>query len=46
MATEAHDYTKFDKKLLAYIEAGRNTAEALSITLDAERLEQQKLATK
>lgn len=36
MATEARDYTEFDKRLLASIEAGPNTAAALSTALDAD----------
>lgn len=36
MATEAHDYTEFDKKMLACIVAGPATAAALSTAMDAE----------
>lgn len=36
MATEVHDYAEFDKKLLASIEAGRNTAAALTTALAAD----------
>lgn len=36
MPTEAHDYTEFDQKMLARIEASPTTAAALSTALDAE----------
>jgi len=36
MATQARDYTDFDKKLLALIDAGTKTAAALTTALDAE----------
>ena len=36
MATEAHDYTDFDQKMLARIKSFPATAAALSIALDAE----------
>lgn len=36
MATQARDYTDFDKKMLALIEAGTKTAAALTTALDAE----------
>ena len=36
MATQARDYTDFDKKMLALIDAGTKTAAALTTALDAE----------
>ena len=36
MPTPVRDYTEFDKKMLALIEAGTNTAAALTTALDAE----------
>ncbi|POR07974.1 hypothetical protein [Diaphorobacter sp. LR2014-1] len=36
MATQARDYTEFDKKMLDLIAAGKNTAAALTTALDAE----------
>jgi hypothetical protein len=36
MATQTHDYTDFDKKMLALIDAGKNTAAALTTALDAD----------
>ena len=36
MAKQAHDYTEFDKKMLALIDAGTNTAAALTTALDAD----------
>lgn len=36
MATQARDYTEFDKKMLVLIDAGTNTAAALTTALDAE----------
>ena len=36
MATQARDYTEFDKKMLALIDAGTKTAAALTTALDAE----------
>ena len=36
MATQARDYTDFDKKLLALLDAGTKTAAALTTALDAE----------
>lgn len=36
MATQSRDYAEFDKKMLALIDEGRNTAAALTSALDAE----------
>ena len=36
MATQARDYTEFDKKMLALIAAGTKTAAALTTALDAD----------
>ena len=36
MAKQAHDYTEFDKKMLALIGAGTNTAAALTAALEAD----------
>lgn len=36
MATQARDYTDFDKKMLALIDAGTKTAASLTTALDAE----------
>ena len=36
MATQARDYTDFDKKMLALIDAGTKTAAALTTALDAD----------
>ncbi len=36
MATQVRDYTDFDKKMLALIDAGTKTAAALTTALDAE----------
>lgn len=36
MATQARDYTEFDKKMLALISAGTNSAAALTTALDAD----------
>ena len=36
MATQVRDYTDFDKKMLALIDAGAKTAAALTTALDAE----------
>ena len=36
MATQARDYTDFDKKMLALIDAGTRTAAALTPALDAD----------
>ena len=36
MAKQAHDYTDFDKKMLALIGAGTNTAAALTAALEAD----------
>ena len=36
MATQARDYTEFDKKMLALISAGTKTAAALTTALDAD----------
>ena len=36
MATQARDYTEFDKKMLALIDAGTKTAAALTTALDAD----------
>lgn len=36
MTTQARDYTGFDKKMLALIESGTNTATALTTALDAD----------
>ena len=36
MATQARDYTDFDKKMLALIDAGTRTAAALTTALDEE----------
>lgn len=36
MATQARDYTDFDKRMLALIDAGTRTAAALTTALDAE----------
>ena len=36
MATQARDYADFDKKMLALIDAGTNTAAALTTALDAD----------
>lgn len=36
MATQARDYTAFDKKMLALIADGTNTAAALTTALDAD----------
>ncbi len=36
MATQAHEYTEFDKKMLALIDAGTSTAGALTTALDAD----------
>ena len=36
MATQARDYTEFDKKMLALIDAGAKTAAALTAALNAE----------
>jgi hypothetical protein len=36
MTTQARDYTEFDRKMLALIATGKNTAAALTIALDAE----------
>ncbi|CAN7649524.1 hypothetical protein LJR129_005066 [Acidovorax sp. LjRoot129] len=36
MATQARDYTEFDKKMLALISAGSKTAAALTTALDAD----------
>ena len=36
MATQARDYTEFDKKMLALIDSGTNTAAALTTALDAD----------
>lgn len=36
MAKQARDYTEFDKKMLALIDAGTNTAAALTTALDAD----------
>jgi hypothetical protein len=36
MATQARDYTDFDKKMLALIDAGTRTAAALTTALDAD----------
>ena len=36
MATQARDYTDFDKKMLALIDAGAKTAAALTAALNAE----------
>ena len=36
MATQERDYTEFDKKMLALIDAGTNTAAALTTALDAD----------
>ena len=36
MPTPVRDYTEFDKKLLALIDAGTNTAAALTTALDAD----------
>lgn len=36
MTTQARDYTEFDKKMLALIDSGTNTAAALTTALDAD----------
>ncbi|SFF33500.1 hypothetical protein [Paracidovorax wautersii] len=36
MTKQARDYTDFDKKMLALIASGENTAAALTTALDAE----------
>ena len=36
MTTQARDYTDFDKKMLALIDSGTNTAAALTTALDAD----------
>lgn len=36
MTTQVRDYTDFDKKMLALIDAGTKTAAALTTALDAE----------
>lgn len=36
MATQARDYTDFDKKMLALIDAGTRTAAALTTALDSD----------
>lgn len=36
MQTQTHDYSNFDQKMLSLIEAGNNTATALTAALDAE----------
>jgi hypothetical protein len=36
MATQARDYTDFDKQMLALIASGKNTAATLTIALEAE----------
>jgi len=36
MATQAHDYSEFDKKLLALIDTGTRTAMALSTALESD----------
>ena len=36
MATQVRDYTDFDKKMLALIDAGTKTAAALTTALDAD----------
>jgi hypothetical protein len=36
MATQSRDYTDFDMKMLALIDAGAKTAAALTTALDAE----------
>ena len=36
MAVQSLDYTDFDKKMLALIDAGTNTAAALTTALDAD----------
>ena len=36
MATQVRDYTDFDKKMLALIDAGTKTAAALTTALNAE----------
>ena len=36
MATQARDYTDFDKKMLALIDAGTKPAAALTTALDAD----------
>lgn len=38
MATQSRDYTEFDKKMLALIDQGKNTAAALTIALNAEAM--------
>lgn len=36
LTTKSRDYADFDKKMLALIESGRNTAAALTRALDAD----------
>ncbi|MBY0464785.1 MAG: hypothetical protein K2W33_07550 [Burkholderiales bacterium] len=36
MAAQSRDYTEFDKKMIALIKEGKNTAAALTGALDAE----------